>query len=119
MISQPVVFELVYMGVETENHPDRTTTQARADAAELSFPNIEAAEGVGNDLAFALPSLAVSAQIVEVVFVENDRAGTQEVLALQFVVDEGRRVFVCQGFGKLLFHHGQRFDRATVVVFPM
>ena len=119
MVSQPVVFELVCVLVESEHHPPGTATQARADLAEFGFPGIEAAEGGRDGLALRGAGLAAATQVVEVVFVEDHRAGAQQVLALQVVVDVGWQVLVTQRLAQALLHHRQRLHRTAVVVLPV
>ena len=86
---------------------------------QIAFVAAVHPKGFCDDLAFIRTGFPVAAQVVEVILVENHRASAQQMLALEFVVDERRRVLVGQRLGKVLLHHAQCLDRTAVVVLPM
>lgn len=79
--------------LKPRGHPPRPAGEPGADATELCLP-VEAAEGLRNRLALGGCGSATASEVLEVQFVQHHRAGANEMLALQVVVDVGRHVLV-------------------------
>src|SRR5262245_57306753 len=119
VIPGPVVVRLARVEVERENHPAGSAAERIACALEFGLPLLIGSECFLDRFQYVAGGLTVTAEIGEVDFVQNERAGANEFFALKVPVDVWRQVLVSEHRGQALLDGVESAYSAAVVVLVM
>src|SRR5262245_10545483 len=119
MVPRPVVVQFARVKVERKDHPAGSAAKRIARALEFGFPLLIGAKRFLDRLQYVAGGLTGAAEIGEVDFVQNERAGTYQFFALKVSVDVWRQVLVSEHRSQALLDGVESADGAAVIILVM